>query len=242
MTTDKKIEVKTTCDYDSYVQAWYNILNQPSIQELDPSITKLIDDIAKIGYDNANSKLTYTRNLSYYLSRWGQTMQLADLPLYQINYYKEVGYWSNLTLSELFSHKMDEYYYEIKPSTQFLPRKTTSFLSPSAYTKDKAGNLQAKSLGRQSSKYMKRLIPLSYAVLFAIFLSLSAVFGFAFYNGLHGGKFVVGLWTNLMLFVAAVGLTTTVFVACSEWRSWQGEFQERQGKISKHRKPKRHRV
>ena len=76
--------------------------------------------------------------------------------------------------------------------------------------------------------YMKRLIPGTYALFGAIFLALSVLFGFTFYLGWNGGTYLIGPWTNLMLLVAAVGLTATVLVACLEWRKWQdGEEGEK---------------
>ena len=83
------------------------------------------------------------------------------------------------------------------------------------------------SAERRECEYMKRLIPVSYVLLGAIFLSLSFIFGFTFYLGLHGRNYLIGPWTNLMLFVASVGLTTTVAVAIFEWRKLQDVWLER---------------
>lgn len=87
-------------------------------------------------------------------------------------------------------------------------------------------NLVAKATEERERLYMKRLIPGSYALFGSIFLVLSLIFGFAFYLGWTGGTYLIGPWTNLMLLIAAIGLTVTVVVACFEWRKWQDDETE----------------
>ena len=203
---NKKRFVVADSDNDQYYQTWRSILVQPTMQQLNPNTAKLLDAIAQIGYQHANSKDAYKRDISRYFFLWGEKVQsMSSQP-------------SKNEPQEVLSH------YAVFTATS---KKTTFFIPQSCYTKGKVLDLQAKSLERQFSKYMKRVIPLSYAISFAIFLSLSVIFGFTFYNGLHGGSYFIGLWTNLMLLIAAAGLTITVFAACSEWRRWHsGLYKE----------------
>ena len=61
------------------------------------------------------------------------------------------------------------------------------------------------------------IIPLSYLIMAVVFATLTAVFTTTFYLGRHGGGFIIGPWTNLMLMVASIGMLVTVAVATAEW-------------------------
>lgn len=66
--------------------------------------------------------------------------------------------------------------------------------------------------------FMKRTMPISYAIWGAICLLFSAVFIVMFVYGIKNGNFIIDPWLNLMLCVASVGLTFTVVIATIEWR------------------------
>lgn len=235
--TEEKFMVDISDRDSQYYQTWQSVLLQPTMQQLNPDTAKLLDTVAQIGYQHADSKDAYKRDISRYFSLWGEKMQAVSVPPSK-NEPKEksLRYTATVTVSRSDTSKPILHIANLCfSSTNTLPRATSSskkatvFMPQSCYTKGVARDLRAKSLERQSSKYMKRVIPLSYAILFTIFFSLSVVLGFIFYNGLHTGNYFIGPWTNLMLLIATVGLTITVFAACSEWRRWHsGFFKEKE--------------
>lgn len=245
MATVDKMKISASDQNETLLyQTWQSVLSQPTIQQLDPSTAKLLDNIAQIGYQHADSKYEYRIDISRYLSRWSEKLQSMNAVPYEEDSYEALlDYTANSAKS--FSSKSALHSVNALPtqlaSSIYFRKKATVFASQSSYTKDKAGNFHAGSLEGRLMEYMKRTIPLSYAVSFAIFSSLSFIFGFYFYIGLHGGDYLIGPWTNLMLLVAAIGLAITVLVACSEWRRWQRGFQkeEQSQKASRQKKGKK---
>lgn len=222
-------------------QAWQSILSQPTIQQLDPGAAELLDNIAQIGYKYADSKYEYKLDIYRHLSCWSEKFQSRSaIPYKEDSYEVLFNYTVNSAksfLSESTLHSINTLSTHLV-SPIFSRKKATVFAPQSGYTKDEVGNLQTESLEGRLLEYMKRTIPLSYAISFAIFLSLSFIFGFNFYIGLHGGSYLIGPWTNLMLLVAAVGLAITVLAACNEWRRWQRGLpkEEQDQKASKQAK------
>lgn len=211
---------------DQMYQIWCSVVTQPSIQQLDPDVAKLFDAVAQIGYQHADSKNAYKYDIFSYLSRWNE--KIISLGKYLSNdgsynvLHNDTADTIRYDPSEILyiSHILDTYDLSSR-------KKQLSFHNNPAIFRDEASNLQTKSLERQFSRYMKRVIPLSYAITFSVFLSLSLIFSFTFYIGLKGGNYFIGPWTNLMLLIAATGMEITVFVACGEWRSWQRGFREK---------------
>ncbi|MCI8423877.1 MAG: hypothetical protein HFF50_10205 [Lawsonibacter sp.] len=68
---------------------------------------------------------------------------------------------------------------------------------------------------------VRGLIPIPYLLFGSVFLGLSLLFGGTFYRGSHGGKYLIGPWTNLLLLVASLGLLATAVAAWVEWRKLQ---------------------
>ena len=198
-----------------YKKEWTSILNQPTIHELSLGTQEIIDDLARIGLEHAQSKTGYLDDFFDYMLMWSNNdgvkpTDFAPDFIYDagedaidfINTMNKMGavrFISNATA-------LDE--------VEFVSR----IIIPD------------KPVEGSGREYMRRLVPLSYMIMGTIFLSLSFVFAFTFYLGCHGGLFFIGAWTNLMLLVGAVGLTVTVLVAVIEWRklpSGRGQEENR---------------
>lgn len=78
--------------------------------------------------------------------------------------------------------------------------------------------MKGRSSQTAYSKRKGRIIPFSYALLGGISASLSILFAVTMYLGIHRGVFLIGLWSNIMLLVASLGLTGTVLAAYIGWR------------------------
>lgn len=136
-----------------------------------------------------------------------------------------IGY-SHAHSKEVFQEDLLSYMYEW--ANQCRPN-TTLFAEHSGYStyivsKDVITQTPSvqESVKKGEQEYMRRLIPISYAMIGSLFLALSLLFAFSFYMGAHGGKFIIGPFTNLMLLIASIGLTATVIAAIVEWRKLQG--------------------
>ena len=144
----------------------------------------------------------------------------------EFEYDKELKQYLNLWLNQI---SQDQSICAGQNSIDML--KSTLFVQEYAYNTDTTNAVgQVESVERIGRDVVKRLIPISYAVAGMLFFSLSLIFGFTFYLGLHGAGYLIGPWTNLMLLVAAIGMTLTVLAAIFEWRKLSNGWQKgRQG-------------
>ena len=75
-----------------------------------------------------------------------------------------------------------------------------------------------RRLSQTTYNKRRHIIPFSYALAGGLSASLSILFAVILYLGIHGGVFLIDLWSNIMLLVASLGLTGTVLAAYIEWR------------------------
>lgn len=188
----------------AYREQWETIISQPSIGELPNDAQRIIDEFAYVGYKHAQSKPDYQDDLFDCLAKWAMhTLPESTHFTPEFVYDDDIGSIDFIRWDGV----------EVK-----LPAQGTT---PQMMTVPSVALLSSQA--KQSEReYMSRMIPLSYAVMGAVFLSLTYIFAFAFYSGCHGGSFIIGPWSNLMLLIAALGLTVTVIVATVEWRKLQG--------------------
>lgn len=116
-----------------------------------------------------------------------------------------------------------QFFRNTKSST--LPSRTTDSAEQPLYTGsmvDASPAVQPASAGAGSAvTEVRGLIPIPYLLFGSVFLGLSLLFGGTFYWGSHGGKYLIGPWTNLLLLAASLGLLATAVAAWVEWRKLQ---------------------
>lgn len=187
-----------------YHEKWELIIHQPTVLEMPENTRQMIDEVAQIGYEHALLKLDYQDDLMGCLTKWAMhTLPESTVFTPEFVYDDDVG-----TLDFIGWDGVDA---KLSMRDAALQVRVIPQL-----------DVPVKALEKSEHEYMKRMIPLSYAVMGVLFLSLSLLFAFTFYLGRHGGMFLIGPWVNLMLLIGALGLTVTVVVASVEWRKLAG--------------------
>lgn len=77
---------------------------------------------------------------------------------------------------------------------------------------------ECKRCKEREHQFMKRTIPLSYAIWGAIFFALAIAFSLLLILGLATGHYLVDPWFIFMCCIGSFGMTATVVVATLDWR------------------------